>query len=67
MPKKACELSDWKDVVIDTLAAAYAESGDFAQALKWESKYTEANPSDKRAQERLALYQKHQPYHEASK
>ena len=66
--RKACELSEWKNVnSIDTLAAAYAESGDFDQAVKWESKYLESKPSDKGAQSRLALYQKHQPYHELPK
>ena len=33
---RACELSQWKDAgVIDTLAAAYAEIGDFAQAMRY--------------------------------
>jgi hypothetical protein len=33
---RACELSQWKDAGnIDTLAAAYAEIGDFAQAVRY--------------------------------
>jgi Flp pilus assembly protein TadD len=65
---KACELTEWKDGGdIDTFAAACAETGDYDQAVKWESKYLEMNPSDKEAPSRLALYKNHQPYHEAKK
>jgi tetratricopeptide (TPR) repeat protein len=63
---KACELS--KDpTFVDTLAAAYAEAGDFKQAIKWETKYLETpNLSEKDTTDgksRLALYQAHKPYH----
>ncbi len=35
----ACELSEWKVApFIETLAAAYAESGDLASAAKWQTK-----------------------------
>jgi tetratricopeptide (TPR) repeat protein len=65
---KACELSEWKNMsIIDTLAAAYAESGDFDKAVKWESKVLDAYPSNDSIKTRLALYQKHQPYHEPPK
>jgi len=65
---KACELSEWKEPsLVDTLAAAYAEAGDFDLAIKWEMKYLEtANLSEKKAADaksRLALYQAHRPYH----
>jgi len=66
--KQACGLSEWKDPnMVDTLAAAYAENGDYEQAVKWATKYLETpNLSAKEtpgAKSRLALYQGHKPYH----
>jgi tetratricopeptide (TPR) repeat protein len=69
---KACELSHWKNSsYIDTLAAAYAETGDFKQAVQYEEKSIalagpqghELGPS----QERLALYRDGKPYREKPK
>jgi tetratricopeptide (TPR) repeat protein len=69
LAKKANALTTSPDgACMDTLAAAYAESGDFEKAISWESKCLEApNISEKTASEvksRLLLYQSHQPYHQ---
>ena len=62
LARKACVLGNWRDAAhIDTLAAAYAEAGDFAEAVRWQEKAL-ADPAFakgeelKEAQERLALY-----------
>ncbi len=74
LAKKACESSSWEDGdAIDTLAAALAETGDFAQAVTWQERAIELNkersPSaDQKEEEvRLDLYRKGQPYHEQPK
>ena len=65
---KACELSNWKfPYAVDTLAAADAEAGDFADAVKWETQFS-ATPNlsaseAEAAQNCLELYQTHKPYH----
>jgi RNA polymerase sigma factor (sigma-70 family) len=65
---KACALSGWNNInQLDTLAAAYAEAGDFENAVNWEGKVLgtpNLAPEDAAiAKDRLALYQAHQPYH----
>jgi tetratricopeptide (TPR) repeat protein len=57
---KACELTGWKRAdKIDLLAAAYAEAGEFKDAVKWAKKSLELAAEDDKAsaRERLALYQ----------
>jgi len=65
---RACELTQWNNPApLDTLAAASAEAGDFASAVKWENKclaFPDLDPTvlvD--AQNHLILYQAGKPYH----
>lgn len=66
----ACKIDSWDTWdYIDTLAAAYAETGDFEKALKFEQKAmrkTKDADTIKGMQERLALYQQHRPFRLAS-
>ena len=64
---RACEISHWTDSgYIDTLAAAYAEVGDFEQATKYEQQSLNdrslAPTASKEREERLHLYQQRKPY-----
>ncbi len=65
---KACELEDWKNGdFLETLAAACAEQGDFAKAIKWQTQAIDLAPTaaDKIAlQEQMALYKAGKPYRE---
>ena len=64
----ACEETAWKDVgVLDTLAAAYAEAGKFAEAVKWAEKALSKAPADMKEEfeARLQLYKEGKPYHQS--
>jgi tetratricopeptide (TPR) repeat protein len=66
---KACELELWqRRRYVDTLAAAYAEEGDFDQAMKYAEQVLDMHgPSHgtlEQMQQRLALYKEHKPYRE---
>jgi tetratricopeptide (TPR) repeat protein len=66
----ACELSAWKDAhSLDTLAAAYAESGNFSQAIHWQAKAIALadRPLKKAFEARLDLYKAGKPYREEPK
>jgi len=63
--KQACELLGWKSVdALDTLAAAYAETGQFVEAIKWQNKAiaSAAEESKQKLTDRLKLYQANKPY-----
>jgi len=64
--KAACSISEWRDEnTIDTLAAAYAETGDFDSAVRYAAQALAVKgiaPSDqKHIQKHLTLFQQHQP------
>jgi tetratricopeptide (TPR) repeat protein len=63
---KACELAHWKNPrYIGTLAAAYAEGGDFDKALGWEARSFDFKLPEEdvaEARQRMILYQQRLPY-----
>lgn len=62
---KACEQTDWKNSdMLDTLATAYAESGNFGEAVRWAKAALEAAPDEDKAeiQSHLDLFQSRRPY-----
>ena len=66
---KACELSYWQEwKYIDTLAAAWAENGDFKRAIEYVQLALQGNGVDenarKKMEDRIALYRKRQPVRE---
>jgi tetratricopeptide (TPR) repeat protein len=66
LAKEACEATDWSQIeCLDTLAAAYAEGGEFDEARRLLETVLLLVPDPERRakyQARLALYQVHEPY-----
>lgn len=61
----ACKASDYKDwYQLDTLAAAYAETGEFGEAIKWAKKALEVAPSEKKdiCKEQLTRFEAKKPF-----
>jgi tetratricopeptide (TPR) repeat protein len=67
---RAYQLMGAKDAdAVDTLAAAYAENGDFEKAKEWQAKAIELSTSEKKKHDyrfRLKLYEEGKPYHQES-
>ena len=63
---RAYQLSGGKSAAaIDTLAVAYAESGDFEKAKQWQAKVIEMATNEKEKEDyrsRLRLYEQGKPY-----
>jgi len=66
LAKKACEMSNRQGGCEDTLAAAYAEAGDFDHAIKYEKQALDDSslaPKEREEREkRLALFQQQKPF-----
>lgn len=61
---KACEMSEWQNsLYLSGLAMAYAESGDFDSAVKWQQKAMELSASPPASMvANLELYREHKPF-----
>lgn len=72
LAEKACELTEYqKAYILSTLAAAYAELGDFDKAVQWSEKSLEMSQDDENVAERtdelqkeLDSYKEKKPYRE---
>ncbi len=68
---KACEMSDGREpYLVGTLAASYAEAGDFAKAVEMQTKAIELQTDAKEKEDyrtRLKLYQEKKPYRDDPK
>lgn len=65
--KKACELSEWKNANdLCNLACAYAEAGNFEEAVNWQTKADQLfSPVEKEKWGfLLELFRSKKPYHE---
>jgi tetratricopeptide (TPR) repeat protein len=67
LAKKACELTEYKEAhIVSTLAAGYAETGDFETAIKWSKKAVELGEGEvvDQLKKELASYQAKKPWRE---
>ncbi len=69
LAKLACEVTEYKQAhILSTLAAAYAETGDFDEAMSWSQKAVKLGTDQLKGQltKELKSYQAHQPWREAT-
>jgi tetratricopeptide (TPR) repeat protein len=52
-------------ILLETMAAAYAELGAFDRAVEWQARAVEASPGDVEARQRLSLYRAGRPYRDS--
>ncbi len=67
MAERACKLTDYRQAhILSTLAAAYAEIGDFDNARKWSEKAVELGSDDQKAalRKELETYRAGKPFRE---
>lgn len=70
---KACEATEYKEAhILSTLAAAYAETGDFEKAREWSAKAVELaeaeeNPQLEQLKEEVEMYKQDKPWREEQK
>jgi len=67
LAKKACELTEYKEAhIVSTLAAGYAETGDFASAIRWSKKAVELGEGEvvDQLKKELASYEAKKPWRE---
>ncbi len=65
----ACEVTEFKQAhILSTLAAAYAETGNFDEAMKWSEKAVKLGNDQLKGQlsKELQSYQAHKPWREAT-
>jgi tetratricopeptide (TPR) repeat protein len=63
--KRACELTSWKNPnYVDTLAAAYAQAGDFAEATKWSKESLKLDPANQVFERHLAQFERQEALRE---
>ncbi len=73
LASQACDLTSYQNAgYLDTLAAAFAEKGEFANAIKWQEEAVKASsqePPEVQAdiKTRIELYKQNKPYREEQK
>ena len=69
LAKKACEVSEYKAAhIISTLAAAFAEAGDFQSAIEWSTKAVEMDKNlEEQLRAELESYKQNKPWRELQK